>query len=57
MTSRCQRYAYKLEGRTKAPCRRFLAGPEMADLRTVAVHAETDLRADFWRALAEESEH
>ena len=28
--------AYKLEGRTKEPYRQFLAGPKMADLRTVA---------------------
>ena len=28
--------AYKLKGRTKEPYRQFLAGPEMADLRTVA---------------------
>lgn len=40
--------AYKRKGRTKEPYRQFLAGPEMADLRTVATMIQRGSPKEFF---------
>lgn len=42
--------AYKLKGRMKEPYRQFLAGPEMADLRTVATMIQRGSRRELFVA-------